>query len=370
MTQPPNSPLPSSKKKRGCLGCSFPVLIIVIVVALAILVIGFLAGPLGKNTVGDIGLPSWLSVPAPEPHLPAPVLFHIFGLPVTNTMLAGWITVIFLVLACWLITRRMKLVPGRMQAVFEYIVGGIYNFCNSVAGEKNGRKFFPVVCTIFLFVAFNAWLSLIPGYGSVEQIKHEPIPANAQIETKPAEGNQPEHKVVLIDGKEYLIVLIDGQEMMEIKHELIRGANTDINTPLAMAVISFVFVTYFGLKITGVKWFKQYLNFGPFFRSIGRIFKGKFSFIDIFGGIINAFVGLLELLSRFITIISFTFRLFGNMTAGEILIMVVAFLIPMAFGWVVYGLELFIGFIQALVFSGLTLAFASMAVTSHEEEAH
>lgn len=90
-----------------------------------------------------------------------------------------------------------------------------------------------------------------------------------------------------------------------------------------------------------------------------------------FTGIIDVFVGVLELLSVFIRIISFTFRLFGNMTAGEILVMVAAFLLPFAIGWVVYGLELFIGFIQAFIFSGLTLAFVSMAVTSHEhEEAH
>ena len=90
----------------------------------------------------------------------------------------------------------------------------------------------------------------------------------------------------------------------------------------------------------------------------------------MFSGLIDIFVGGLEALSELIRIVSFTFRLFGNMTAGEILIMVAAFLLPMAVGWMVYGLELFIGFIQALVFSGLTLAFVSMAVISHEEEAH
>jgi F-type H+-transporting ATPase subunit a len=87
----------------------------------------------------------------------------------------------------------------------------------------------------------------------------------------------------------------------------------------------------------------------------------------LFSGIINIFVGVLETLSELIRIVSFTFRLFGNMTAGEILIMVAAFLMPMAIGWAVYGLELFIGFIQALVFSGLTLAFVTMAVAEHEE---
>ena len=317
-------------KKRGCLGCSFPVLIIIVIVALAIVVIGFLAGPLGKSIIGDIGLPSWLSVPAPEPHLPAPVLFHVFGLPITNTIIAGWITVIFLAVISWLITRRMKLVPGRLQAVFEFILGWIFDFCKSVAGEENGRKFFPVICTIFLFVAFNAWLSLIPGFGSLE---------------------------ITVNGHEY---------------ELLRGSNTDVNTPLAIALISFIFVEYYGLKTLGIKYLRKFINIGGFFASVGNMFRGrvKKGLTGLFSGFIDIFVGGLETLSEFIRIVSFTFRLFGNMTAGEILIMVAAFLIPMAIGWMVYGLELFIGFIQALVFSGLTLAFASMAVASHEEEAH
>ena len=317
-------------KKRGCLGCSFPVLIIVIIIALAIVVIGFLAGPLGKSIVGDVGLPDWLSVPSPEPHLAAPALFEVLGLPITNTMLAGWITVIFLVLVSWLITRRIKLVPGRLQAIFEFILGWVYDFCKSVAGEEYGRKFFPVICTIFLFVAFNAWLSLIPGFASIEIIVH---------------------------GHHY---------------ELLRGANTDVNTPLAIALVSFVFVEYYGLKTLGIKYLRKFINVGGFFKSVGHVFKGrvKQGLTGLFSGFVDMFVGGLETLSEFIRIVSFTFRLFGNMTAGEILIMVAAFLIPMAIGWAVYGLELFIGFIQALVFSGLTLAFASMAVTSHDEESH
>jgi F-type H+-transporting ATPase subunit a len=293
------------------------------------LIFGLLAGGIGQKLFPGIHLPSWITVHSPEPELPASVLFKIFGLPITNTIITSWITVVFLVLACWLITRRMKLVPGRLQASFEYVLGWIHNFCISVAGEKNARKLFPVVCTIFLFVLFNAWLSLIPGYGSV------------------------------------LAYLQGGEET-----ELLRGANTDVNTPIAIALVSFVFVAYFGIKTIRMKWIKQYFNFGPFFRSIGQIFKGKFKPMDIFSGVIGIAVGLLELLSMFIRIISFTFRLFGNMTAGEILIMVSIFLVPLAINWAVYGLEMFFGIIQALVFSGLTLAFASMAMTTHEEEAH
>jgi F-type H+-transporting ATPase subunit a len=314
-------------KKSGCLGCSFPILVIIVIIALGLIVIGFLAGAIGQKLFPGITLPSWLIVPRPAPELPAPELFHILGLPITNSILAGWFTVLVLVVLGWLLTRRMKIVPGRVQTIFEFILGWVYDLCRSVAGDENGRKFFPVVCTIFLFVAFNAWLSLIPGFGSIE---------------------------IKIHGHEF---------------ELLRGANTDVNTPLAIAFISFAFVTYYGLKSLGTSWLRQYFNFGPFFHSVGQVFKGKFKMLDIFSGVIFLFVGLLEFLSMLIRLISFTFRLFGNMTAGEILIMVAAFLLPFAISWVVYGLELFIGFIQALVFSGLTLAFAAMAVSSQEHEA-
>jgi F-type H+-transporting ATPase subunit a len=320
----------AERKKRGFLGCSFPVLIVALIIVLALVVVGFLAGGIGQKLFPSIHMPQWLITPSPEPHLPAPVLFHIFNIPVTNTIIAGWITVVFLVVVSWLITRRMKLIPGRVQAVFEFIIGWIYDLCKSVAGEEYGRKFFPVICTIFLFVAFNAWLSLIPGFASIE-------------------------------------ITIHGQE-----HELLRGANTDVNTPLAIALISFVFVEYYGLKSLGIKYLRKFVSVGGLFKSVGEVFRGKVKqgISGLFSGIIEAFVGVLETLSECIRIVSFTFRLFGNMTAGEILIMVAAFLLPLAISWLVYGLELFIGFIQALVFSGLTLAFASMAVASHEEEKH
>jgi F-type H+-transporting ATPase subunit a len=315
--------------KRGCLGCSFPILIIIGIFFLAIFIIGFLAGPIGQGFLNKFGVtldfPAWLEVPRPDPHLAAPTVLHIFGLPVTNTILAGWFTVVVMVLFSFFVTRRMKVVPGRVQAIFEFLLGWMYDLCQSVAGEKNGRRFFPVVTTIFLFVFFNAWFSLIPGFGSIE-IGH---------------------------------------------HELLRGANTDVNTTLAIALVSFVFVIYYGLKMAGVGFVRQYVNFGPFFRSIGQIFKGKFNVMDIFSGAIGIFVGGLEFLSLLIRNVSFTFRLFGNMTAGEILILIVAFLLPLAsVSWMVYGLELLVGFVQALIFAGLTLVFVTMAVTSHEAESH
>jgi F-type H+-transporting ATPase subunit a len=315
-------------KRRGCLGCSFPILIIIVVVFLALCIIGFLAGPIGQGLLKNFGVilnfPSWLQVPRPEPHLPAPEIFSLFGLPITNTIIAGWFTVVVLVVISYVVTRRMKIVPGRLQAAFEFLLGWVYDLCQSVAGEENGRRFFPIIVTIFLFVLFNAWLSLIPGFGSIT-IGH---------------------------------------------HELIRGANTDVNTPLAIALISFVFVEFYGLRTLGIRYLRKFINTGQFFRSIGHMFRGKFNLMGLFSGVIDIFVGGLEILSEFIRIVSFTFRLFGNMTAGEILLLIAAFLVPWVLALPFYGLEMLVGFVQALIFSGLTLVFVTIAVTPHEAESH
>jgi F-type H+-transporting ATPase subunit a len=321
------------EKKKGCLGCSFPLLIGLVVVFLALLGIGIAAGPLGKSIFGDLGLPSWLSVPQPELKLPAETIFHIFGFPITNSVIAAWITIVFLVGFSYAITRKMKLIPGRLQMVFEFLLGWLYDLCVSVAGEKNGRRFFPVVTTIFLFVAFNAWLGLlIPGFGSI------------------------------------LIHTTDGEA------HLLRAANTDINMPLALALVSFVFFWYFGFRDIGIGFMKNFFNLDELKKGFRQLFKGKLvdGLLGIFVGAMTIATGLLELLSVFIRIISLTFRLFGNMTAGEILVFVMLFLISMLSILVLplYGLEMLIGFIQAIIFGGLTLIFLTTAVQSHGEEAH
>ena len=318
-------------EKKGCLGCSFPLLIGLSVVFIALLIIGFIAGPVGTSMFGDLGLPDWLTLDPPHPHLPAETVFHIFGFPIANSVVAAWITIIFLVGFSYLITRRMKLVPGRLQAVFEFMVGWLHDLCVSVAGEKNGRRFFPVVATIFLFVGFNAWLALlIPGYGSIT------------IHTAEGEAH------------------------------LLRAANTDINMPLALALTSFVFFWYFGLKALGIRFMKNFFNFDELKKGFRQLFKGKFmdGLLGIATGFITIGTGALELLSVLIRVISLTFRLFGNMTAGEILVLVVLFLVPYLVILPVYGLELLIGFIQAIIFGGLTLIFLTTAVQSHGEEAH
>ena len=319
-----------AEKKRGCLGCSFPLVIGLLVVFLVLIVGGFLIGPLGQSML-HLELPSWLtslSVARPDPQLPAEAVFHVFGFPITNSVIGAWITIIFLVGFSYIITRRMKLVPGRLQALFEFLIGWLYDLCVSVAGEQNGRRFFPAVATIFLFVAFNAWLALLPGFGSI--IAHT------------AEGEV----------------------------HLIRAANTDINMPLALALTSFIFVEFYGLKTLGGRYIGKFLNFKGLFQAMRQIFTGKVKTgaQGLITGAMTVFAGLLEGLSEFIRIISLSFRLFGNMTAGEILLLVAAFLVPWLFAIPFYGLELLIGFIQAIIFGGLTLIFLTLAVEMHGEE--
>jgi F-type H+-transporting ATPase subunit a len=315
------------KKKAGCLGCSFPIVIGLGLAVVVLLIVGLVAGGIGTKVL-NLDLPSWLHFEKPVVELPAGVVFHIGGFPVTNTILATWITMVVLVLFCWLITRRLREVPRRWQMVLEFGLGALIGFCERVAGEKNGRKFFPIVGAIFLFVAFNAWLALLPFFGGA-------------FTATTAEGHT----------------------------ELFRAANTDLNTPLALAIVSFVAVAYFGLRLAGTRYLKQFFNFGKLAGGFKALFKGnvKGAFGGIFTGVIEVFIGFIELLSTFIRILSFTFRLFGNMTAGEILLLMVTFLAPFVAALPFYGLELLVGLVQALIFSVLTLVFLTLAVASHGE---
>ncbi|MBN2076160.1 MAG: F0F1 ATP synthase subunit A [Dehalococcoidales bacterium] len=315
--------------KIGCFGCSINLGILLVV--LALFVIAFISGALGSAFIGDTSIGEAVAIEAPHIQLPGEVIFHIGSFGVTNTLLTSWISIIVLVLISWAVTHKIKLIPSRMQALLESALEWMLNFCIEVAGEKNGRRFFPLVTTIFLFVLMNAWMNLIPGYGSI----------------------------LLHTGHGHSV-------------HLLRGANTDINFPLAVALISFVFVFYHGFRALGPGFLKVFFNFGRFFQGHKKLFTGKVKagFGDIGMGAIDIFVGLLELISYIFRIVSFTFRLFGNMTGGEVLILVMIFLIPWILAIPFYGLELLVGTIQALVFAGLTLVFATVAITPHESEEH
>ncbi len=271
--------------------------------AAILLLSGFFLGGVGAVLRGGQPL-----VAVPEVHVPPDVIFTIGSFGVTNTLLSAWLTTVVILLVFGLGTRKMKMVPGRYQALVEMFIEWLYNFTKDSAGEKRGRVIFPLVSTLFIFVAFNAWMALIPIYPTVS------------IET----AHGPAH--------------------------ILRSAATDINMPLALALISFVFVEGWGLRVHRFGYYREFIRL-----------SSPMAF----------FIGLLEGLSHFTRIVSFTFRLFGNMMAGELVLFMITFLLifiaPLAF----YGLEILEGAVQGLIFMGLTLVFAVLAIGTqdgHEQE--
>ena len=288
--------------------------------------------------------------PVPRPHvsLPAEALFHpklpfIGEFPITNTYIASWLSILVLAVVFRIGTRKMALIPAKWQNAVEAVIEMLINFIDGVAGKKNGRRFFPIIATIFLFVLANAWLSLVPGFNTI---------GFGEVE-------------------EYETGFVGTHEGFVVKEPLLRAANTDINVPLTLALMSFIFVEYWGVSSLGIlRYSSKFIRVSGLFRGLGQLFRGRIrrAFGELFQGAIDAFVGVLELLSEFIRIISFTFRLFGNMTAGEVLLLMIAFLIPWVVVDIFYSLEVILGLVQALIFSGLTLVFATVAVASHDEE--
>jgi F-type H+-transporting ATPase subunit a len=293
--------------KQGRPGFKKPLIILGVI---ALFLVGFLAGPVGKSIFGDVGLPNWLSVSQPHPELPPEVVFHLFGFPITNTVISAWLTIIVVAGFSFAVTRRLRLIPKKLQALLEFILGSLMDLCQNVAGDQNGRRFFPIVATIFLFVMFNGWLSLFPGFGSI------------------------------------LVHTAEGEV------HLLRSANTDINLPLSIAIVSFLAVGFFGFKSLGPGYLTKFINVGQFLAGLGQLGRGKLG-----AGMNGIFL-------------SFTLRLFGNMTAGEILLIMVTFLVPFLAALPFYGLELLVGFVQALIFGMLTLIFLTLAVVSHGDESH
>ena len=303
------------------------------IIVVALFIVGFIAGPIGSRLL-SIEPPSFLSVSKPHVVLPSEPIFKLSDFfVITNTLIASWLSIILLVLLFYFCTSKMKLIPGRLQGFAELIVELLLNFMKGAAGEKNTRMLFPVVATIFLYVLTNAYLALLPFFGTI--------------------GFSEVH------GDEHIFV------------PLLRAANTDVNVPLSIAVVAFVFIEYWGLRALGfAHYLNGFFNLGQLRDGFSSLFKGKMrpAISGIMLGFINLFVGTLEIFSHFIRIVSFTFRLFGNMTAGEILLVVVCFLVPFIATIPFYGLELLIGFIQALIFAGLTLVFGAIALTPHTEE--
>jgi F-type H+-transporting ATPase subunit a len=299
------------------------------------------------------------------------------GINITNTMITAAIVIVLLIAFSYFATRKMNLVPTGIQNFFEMIIEALYNMVVGTAGEKHARRFFPVIATIFLYVVAANWFGLLPGVATIGKV--EPfgrtdgtVVEKANVFNKVAGVNMimpgfpswPPHEpdsLALDVTPTTTPQEIDAQVQAQTKDlksnqkagELVpflRSINTDLNATLALAIMSAIFVEYWGITSRG------------FFKYAGKFFNFK-------GGPVGLFVGLLELVAEAARLLSFTFRLFGNIFAGEMLFLVILFLLPVIALDLVYGLELFVGLIQAFIFAMLTLVFGVVAVTSHEEEA-
>jgi len=238
---------------------------------------------------------------------------HFFGLTITNSLLTGWIITAILALLVYLFSKKIVSTgaPSRLQSMVEMVIEGIFGVVESIAGNAKARVFFPLVGTLFFFIIVSNWSGLLPGLASI--------------------GFQGIH-----NGHEAFIPYW-------------RAPTADVNTTLALGFITMIMVQVYGYKYLGLKYFKKFLDFSS---------------------PINFFVGVLELISDFSKIISFTFRLFGNIIAGEILLLVMAMLVPVLGPTPFIALEIFVGFIQALVFMMLASVFINMATLGHGDEHH
>ncbi len=232
-------------------------------------------------------------------------IFHVGSFPITNSVLSAWATlVIWSGIAIAVRVRPVKLVPIGIQNFFELLFERMFSLVDQVTGNREqSKKFFPLVATIFLYIIVANWLGLLPGLGTV--------------------GWEEVH-----EGTAVIVPFL-------------RAATADLNTTLAIAVIAVVAIQFFGIVGIGLaKYGKKFINFSS---------------------PIKFFVGLLELISEISRLISFSFRLFGNIFAGEVLLVVITSLLPWIAPLPFYFLELFVGFIQALVFAMLTLVFLKIA---------
>jgi F-type H+-transporting ATPase subunit a len=262
------------------------------------------------------------------------VIFTIFGFPITNTLIGTWISIIILFLVFFLGTRRRDLIPSGMQNVVEWIVEYLLNLTESVAGTVKARKFFPLVATFFIFILFCNLLDIFPGVDTIGTVNLEAL--------KLAHLSAPTSFFLLGEYSNKLTPWV-------------RPGTSDLNLTLALALVSVIVTQIFGFYTLGAK------------QQLSKYFNFKALFTHGFQGPIEFFVGLIEIITELSRILSFSFRLFDNIFAGSAVLAVFAWLLPFISDAVFIPLELFVGFVQALIFALLTLVFLEIATTSHED---
>lgn len=241
-------------------------------------------------------------------------LFEVWGLPITASLLTAWLVMATLLVCAWFIRRSLTMKPGRIQAGIEMFFEYLLNMIEGTLGSRAlAERYFPLIATIFIFILTANMFDFLPIYGTVGLVGHE----------EGAHG---------ITG-------------------LFHAVNADLNTTLALAIISFLVIEISGIMTLGV------LRYGS-------------KFVNFRGGAMGFAVGLLELVGNLARLISFSFRLFGAIFAGHVLLLVIGTFVPLILPVPLMAFEMFIGLLQAAVFAILTMAFIKIAIEpphgSHE----
>lgn len=276
------------------------------------------------------------------------VITQIGPLPITNTLLHTIIVDCVLIAAALYISKNIKSIPRSAQAIIEPLIEAMYSLTESIASSKKAaRQIFPYVMTFFLFILTANFTGLLPGVGTIgffgQGETHSKVVSEAHAtETTSATENEN----VKTDEK------VSPQQEKESSAEpkeasltpLLRGATSDINVTLALALISVIATHMLSIQLTGIgDYLSRYFSLNP----------------------VNLYVGLLELVAEITKVISLSFRLFGNIFAGEVALHtisnLVAFIAPLPF----LLLESIVSIVQALVFSVLTLVFMAVLTTPH-----
>jgi F-type H+-transporting ATPase subunit a len=280
---------------------------------------------------------------APENLTKSPIITLplVGGLYLTNTEVAMILMDLIILVIALVVKSRVKeytLIAKGFTGALEMLIEVLYNLAQSTAG-KWAKKIFPLFATILIVVLFANLLKLIPGFesiGFVEEVEHAGYTA------------------VSLGGNWFNVTTPEVAEGGAVVVPFLRGLSTDLNFTLALALISVIMTQVIGVQAQGFGYFSKFFNVRTLFSR------------PIFG-VMDLFTSLLEAISEFAKIISFTFRLFGNMFAGMVLMAIISVMVPVFAPSAIMLFELFIGLIQAFVFGMLTLVFMAMATQGHAE---
>jgi F-type H+-transporting ATPase subunit a len=238
-------------------------------------------------------------------HLAPDILGYAFGVPITSTLVMTWFVMALLTISVILLSRKLSLVPGKAQSVAEVLVGGTFDYiAEALESRTLAKKYFPLLMTIFLFILSLNWSGLLPGVDSIGLMTD-------------------------VHGEEKLVPFL-------------HPANTDLNLTISFALIAFFSIEIIGIMTLGFfKYGSKFINF-----------SSPLAFL----------IGIIELFSELARLVSFSFRLFGNIFAGKTLLVIAMFFVPFILPVPILAFEMFVGFIQAFIFAVLTLFFIKLAI--------